>query len=188
MTYRVIVCGTEPNDWNDIRADIDLATVDRRDGRTRAPRLQARSGRSLAAAPTALVNNTRPVWFAGHSSRRCDGGRSPHSRCKLSYIFSNRGPYTLRQSTPWGIAATCTYVKLEAYRWVNNNDIVTRVPPWWLDFRRKGQEDLSQCGWRDLPAHGLAAPSRTAGGASWADFEEWKLDQFTDHSITRYIG
>ena len=95
---RVIVCrGTEPNDWNDIRADLDLATVIaetagrvhrgfKREVDDLWPRLEQ-----------ALVNNTRPLWFAGHSL----GGAMATicaSRCKLSYIKSNpRALYTLRQ-------------------------------------------------------------------------------------------
>ena len=86
---RSITCrGTEPNDWNDIRADLDLATVIaetvgrvhrgfKREVDDLWPRLEQ-----------ALVNNTRTLWFAGHSlggamAAICAG------RCKLSYIQSN---------------------------------------------------------------------------------------------------
>ena len=32
------------------------------------------------------------------------------------------------------------FVQIETYRWVNNNDIVARVPPAWLGYRHKGEE------------------------------------------------
>ena len=91
----MIVCrGTEPNDWNDIRADLDLALVIaetagrvhrgfKREVDDLWPRLEQ-----------ALVNNTQPLWFTGHSL----GGAMATicaSRCKLSYIQSNpRALYT----------------------------------------------------------------------------------------------
>lgn len=67
----VVTCrGTEPNDWNDIRADLDLGTVMaetvgrvhrgfKREVDDLWPRLEQ-----------ALVNNARTLWFAGHSDRK----------------------------------------------------------------------------------------------------------------------
>ena len=183
---RVIVCrGTEPNDWNDIRADIDLATVIaetagrvhrgfKREVDDLWPRLEQ-----------ALVNNTRPVWFAGHSL----GGAMATicaSRCKLSYIKSNpRALYTYG-SPRVGNRRYVTYVEFEAYRWVNNNDIVTRVPPWWLGFRHKGQEVYLNA---DGEICQLTVWQRVKD--RWRGFvgglKKWEFDQFTDHSITRDI-
>jgi triacylglycerol lipase len=183
---RVIVCrGTEPNDWNDIRADLDLATVIaetagrvhrgfKREVDDLWPRLEQ-----------ALKNNTRPLWFTGHSL----GGAMATicaSRCKLSYIQSNpRALYTYG-SPRVGNRQYIDFVQYEAYRWVNNNDIVTRVPPWWLGFRHKGQEIY-------LNSRGemcrLTAWQRIKD--RWRGFlgglRKWEFDHFTDHSIMRYI-
>ena len=182
---RVIVCrGTEPNDWNDIRADLDLAKVIaetagrvhrgfKREVDDLWPRLEQ-----------ALVNNTRPLWFAGHSL----GGAMATicaSRCQLSFIKSNpRALYTFG-SPRVGNHRYVNYVEYEAYRWVNNNDIVTRVPPWWLGYRHKGQEMY-------LNAYGeirrLTAwqrmKDRWRGFVSGLKLREF--DHFTDHSIMRY--
>ena len=107
----VVTCrGTEPNDWNDVRADLDLGkamaeTVGwvhrgfKREVDELWPRLEQ-----------ALVNNTRTLWFAGHSlggamAAICAG------RCRLSYIRSNpraihvRWPAS-RQSTIRELRAT----------------------------------------------------------------------------------
>lgn len=183
---RVVVCrGTEPNDWNDIRADLDLATVIaetagrvhrgfKREVDDLWPRLER-----------ALVNNRLPLWFAGHSlggamATICAG------RCKLSHIESNpRSLYTFG-SPRVGNHRYVEYVQYEAYRWVNNNDIVARVPPWWLGYRHKGQEVY-------LNAYGeirtLTAWQRMKD--RWRGFlsglKKWEFDQFTDHSIMRYI-
>ncbi len=78
------------------------------------------------------------------------------------------------------------YVQMEAYRWVNNNDIITQLPPAWLGFRHKGQEVY-------LNAYGkirrLTAWQRVKD--RWRGFvrglREGSFDHFADHSIGRYI-
>ena len=183
---RVIVCrGTEPHDWNDIRADLDLAKVIaetagrvhrgfKREVDDLWPRLEQ-----------ALVNNSRPLWFTGHSL----GGAMATicaSRCKLSYIQSNpRALYTFG-SPRVGNRRYVNYVEYEACRWVNNNDIVARVPPWWLGYRHKGQEVY-------LNAYGeirrLTAWQRMKDRwrGFWSGLKKREFDHFTDHSIMRYI-
>jgi triacylglycerol lipase len=183
---RVIVCrGTEPNDWNDIKADLDLATVIaetagrvhrgfKREVDDLWPRLEQ-----------ALKSNTRPVWITGHSL----GGAMATicaSRCQISYIDSNpRALYTYG-SPRVGNGRYVNYVQYEAFRWVNNNDIVTRVPPWWLGYRHKGQEVY------------LNADGEIAKLTPWQRIKDrWRgfvrglklreFDHFTDHSITRYV-
>ena len=185
-TDRIVVCrGTEPNDWNDIRADLDLATVVAETaGRVHRgfkhevddlwPRLEQ-----------ALLNNRLPLWFTGHSL----GGAMATicaSRCKLSFIESHPRALVTFGSPRVGNRRYVSYVEYEAYRWVNNNDIVPRVPPWWLGYRHKGQEIY-------LNAYGqirqLTAWQRVKD--RWRGFlgglKKWEFDQFTDHSILRYI-
>ena len=182
----VVVCrGTEPHDWNDIRADLDLSTVvSETIGRVHRgfkrevddlwPRLEQ-----------ALVANRRPLWFAGHSL----GGAMATicaCRCKVSHISSNPRALFTFGSPRVGNRRYVSYVHLEAYRWVNNNDIVARVPPAWLGYRHKGQEVY-------LNAYGeirrLTAWQRVkdrwrgfVGGLKGGEF-----DHFADHSITRYV-
>lgn len=183
---RVVVCrGTEPNDWNDIRADLDLATVIaetagrvhrgfKREVDDLWPRLEQ-----------ALVNNRLPLWFAGHSL----GGAMATicaSRCKLSHIHSNPRALFTYGSPRVGNGKYVKYVHFEAHRWVNNNDIVTRVPPWWLGYRHKGHEVY-------LDSYGeirrLTAWQRVKD--RWRGFltglRKREFDHFTDHSITRYV-
>jgi triacylglycerol lipase len=183
---RVIVCrGTEPNDWNDIKADLDLATVIAETAGRVHRGFKREVDELWPRLEQALLNNTRPVWFTGHSL----GGAMATicaSRCRLSHIESNpRALYTYG-SPRVGTRRYVDYVQYEAYRWVNNNDIVTRVPPWWLGYRHKGQEVY-------LNAYGEIRQL-----TAWQRFKDrWRgfvsglrlgeLDQFTDHSITRYV-
>ncbi len=183
----VVVCrGTEPHDWNDIRADLDIMTTVsetagwvhrgfKREVDDLWPRLEQ-----------ALVNNRRTLWFAGHSlggamAAICAG------RCWLSYIPSNPSALFTYGSPRIGNKRYVNYVQMEAYRWVNNNDIVPRVPPAWLGYRHKGQEIYLNsygqirrlCAWQRLKDR-------------WRGFirglQEGRIDHFTDHSIGQYIG
>jgi triacylglycerol lipase len=185
-TDAVVTCrGTEPHDWNDVRADLDLATTVaetvgwvhrgfKREVDDLWPRLEQ-----------ALVNNTRTLWFAGHSlggamAAICAG------RCRLSYIKSNPRALFTYGSPRIGSRRYVNYVQMEAYRWVNNNDIVTRVPPGWLGFCHKGQEVY-------LNAYGqirrLCPWQRTKD--RWRGFlrglRERRFDHFSDHSIGQYV-
>jgi triacylglycerol lipase len=182
----VVTCrGTQPDDWNDVRADLDLRTVVaetvgwvhrgfKREVDDLWPRLEQ-----------ALVNNTRTLWFAGHSlggamATICAG------RCKLSYISSNPRALFTFGSPRIGNRRYVNYVQIEAYRWVNNNDIVTRVPPAWMGFRHKGQEVY-------LNAYGKirrVTPWQRVKDR-WRGFvrglREGRFDHFADHSISQYV-
>jgi triacylglycerol lipase len=182
----VVTCrGTEPHDWNDVKADIRLGFVlaetagwvhrgFKREVDDLWPRLEQ-----------ALVTNARPVWFTGHSlggamAAICAG------RCAVSHIRSNpRSLYTFG-SPRIGSRRYVNYIQLESYRWVNNNDIVTRVPPAWLGYQHKGQEIYLNAygkirhftGWQRVKDR-------------WRGFvrglREGSFDHFADHSIARYI-
>ena len=79
------------------------------------------------------------------------------------------------------------HAKLDYYRWVNNNDIVTRSPPAWLGYRHAGEEIY-------LDSHGqvkkMNAIERRAD--MWkgllAGFKRKQLDYFSDHLIDHYIA
>ena len=79
------------------------------------------------------------------------------------------------------------YVKLDHYRYVNNNDIVTRVPPAWFGFRHGGSEIyLSRDG--RIDRHGTIDKRRDRWQAFWNGLRRRKIDLLEDHSIHTYIG
>lgn len=181
----VVFRGTEPNDWNDVRADLNLRRVKsetvgrvhfgfKREVDDIWPRLEQ-----------ALINNTRTLWFVGHSLGGAMAAISA-GRCALSYIPSNPRALFTYGSPRVGNGRYVNYVRLEAYRWVNNNDIVTRVPPVWMGYRHKGREiyldsngALRQVqGWRRILDRWKGFTSSLMKGS---------LDHFSDHSIGLYI-
>ena len=181
----VVVCrGTEPNDWNDIRADLSLGKVMaetvgkvHRGFKTEVDDLWPR-------LEQALVNNTRKAWFAGHSlgaamATICAG------RCKISQIRTDPRAVFTYGSPRVGNRRYVNYLNIELYRWVHNNDIVTRVPPTWLGYSHKGQEVyLNAYGQIRRLTKWQRMKDRWRGFIR--DLKQGQFDFFSDHSISRY--
>ena len=104
----------------------------------------------------------------------------------LSHIRSNPRALFTYGAPRVGTRRYVNYVQFEAYRWVNNNDIVPRLPPAWLGFRHKGQEVY-------LNAYGKIRNLNSWQRLKdrWRGFigglRERKLDHFADHSIQQYV-
>ena len=183
----VVTCrGTEPNDWRDVEADLDLGMAMAETVGWVHRGFKHEVDELWPRLEQALVNNTRTLWFCGHSlgaamAAICAG------RCRLSYIRSNPRALFTFGGPRVGNHRYVNYVHIETYRWVNNNDIVTRVPPTWLGYRHKGQEVY-------LNAYGkirqLTRWQRLKD--RWRGFvrglKEGRIDFFADHSIKQYIG
>jgi len=182
----VVTCrGTEPHDWNDVRADLDLGSVMAETAGWVHRGFQREVDDLWPRLEQALMSNRRPLWFTGHSL----GGAMAvicAGRCKLSYIRSNPRALFTFGSPRLGSWRYVNYVEIEAYRWVNNNDIISRLPPAWLGYRHKGQEIY-------LNAYGKirrVTPWQRLKDR-WRGFlrglREGRFDHFADHAIGRYI-
>lgn len=183
----VVTCrGTQPNDWNDIKADLDLKRAVAETAGWVHRGFKREVDELWPRLEQALVNNTRTLWFTGHSlgaamAAICAG------RCKLSYIKSNPRALFTYGSPRVGNQRYVNYVQIETFRWVNNNDIVTHVPPAWLGFRHKGELVY-------LNAHGKIRRLTTWQRMKdrWRGFvrglHEGRFDPFSDHSISQYVA
>ncbi|MDH3377023.1 MAG: lipase family protein [Gammaproteobacteria bacterium] len=182
----VVACrGTEPNEWNDIKADADAASA-LAETAGRVHRGFKREVDDLwPMLEKALVDNVKNLWFTGHSlggamATICAG------RCLLSHIPSVPAALFTYGSPRVGDKHYVNYCRMEYTRWVNNNDIVTRVPPPWLGYRHTGNEMY-------LNAYGnirrVTGWQRTKD--RWRGFvgglRIGKIDHFADHSIKQYI-
>ena len=182
----IVACrGTEPNEWNDIRADVNAVTaLAETVGRVHRgfkqevddlwPRLEK-----------ALIENRKTLWFTGHS---LGGAMATISagRCFLSHIESNPQQLYTYGSPRVGDKRYVNHVQLEHYRWVNNNDIVTRVPPTWMGYRHTGtQMYLDSVGQIRKVSRVQRARDRWRG--FWAGIKKGQLDHFSDHSMDDYI-
>jgi triacylglycerol lipase len=73
------------------------------------------------------------------------------------------------------------------YRWVHNNDVVTRVPPAWMGYRHCGNELYLDRFGRIRRLSGILR-SRDRWRGILGGLLQWRLDLLTDHSISQYAG
>jgi triacylglycerol lipase len=181
----MIVCrGTEPNQWNDIKADANAWTVVSEVGRVHSG-FHTEVNELWPLLEQQIRENQRPMWFSGHSL----GGAMAAVcavRCKISPIPSNPQAIFSFGAPRVGDKSYTSFLKVKHYRWVNNNDIVPRVPPRWLGYRHMGQEIY-------INRHGRISNLRSwfrVRDRFWgllASLRLWKLDYFSDHSMVDYI-
>ena len=182
----VVVCrGTEPNEWNDIKADANAFT-DLAETVGRVHRGFKREVDDIwPILEETLRDETRNVWFAGHSlggamAQICAG------RCQLSEIAAvPREVYTFGRPR----VGTKRYIQnadVRHIRWVNNNDIVTRVPPRWLRYRHNGVKMyLDRNG--ELKRLSAAQRGKDRWAGFWSGLKQRKFDHFSDHAIAAYV-
>ncbi len=182
--------GTEPNEWNDIKADMDATkalaeTVGHvhRGFKKEVDDIWPQLEEMLVSNKSNLA---KKLWFTGHSlggamASICAG------RCLLSHI--DTGPEQIHTfgSPRVGTKRYINYAKVDYYRWVNNNDIVTHSPPAWLGYRHSGKEMY-------LDAEGkLRKLNKVQRSADlWKGFvmglKKREVDHFSDHLIDRYVA
>jgi triacylglycerol lipase len=186
-TDRVVTCrGTEPGEWNDVRADVKATTaLAETVGRVHRgfkdevddlwPRLDDFLSQDLPLT----------LWFTGHSlgaamATICAG------RCFLSEIPAMPRALFTYGSPRVGNKRYINYVELDHYRWVNNNDVVTRTPPAWMRYRHTGKLMYldSDGNVRNLTPR-QRAKDRWRGARK--GLRQRKIDHFSDHPIAEYI-
>jgi len=180
----VVSRGTEPNQWNDIRADANAWTVATDVGRVHSG-FHSEVNELWPMLEQRLKENQRTLWFAGHSL----GGAMAAVcavRCKVSAIPSNPAAILTYGAPRVGNRPYASVLKIKHYRWVNNNDIVPRVPPRWLGYRHMGQEIyLNRHGKISYLRSWLRVRDRFRG--LLASLRLGRLDYFSDHSMVEYI-
>jgi len=182
----VVVCrGTEPNEWNDIKADANALT-DLAETIGRVHRGFKREVDDIwPELEETLDDERRNVWFTGHSlggamATICAG------RCKLSDIAAVPVETVTFGSPRVGTKSYVQNAGITHFRWVNNNDIVTRVPPTWLRYRHTGRRMYLD---RNGDMQKFTARQRTKD--RWAGFVDGiknrRFDHFSDHAIANYV-
>ncbi len=185
-TDHVIACrGTEPNEWNDVKADLDAQTaLAETVGRVHRG-FKKEVDDIWPILEKALTNNKANLWFTGHSlggamATICAG------RCFLSHISSRPEQIQTFGSPRVGNKRYVNNVNIDYLRWVNNNDIVTRVPPAWLGYRHTGtMMYLNSEGKITNPNPVQLNQDRWKGFVM--GLKEGKIDHFIDHLIDNYV-
>jgi triacylglycerol lipase len=182
----VVACrGTEPNDWNDVKADVNALTVVA-ETVGRVHRGFKREVDDLWPAIEGLIaNEKRDLWFTGHS---LGGAMATISagRCLLSHIpVDPTGVYTFGAPRV-GTRRYVTSASIDLTRWVNNNDMVPRVPPTWMGYRHTGRTlYLNTYGKVRRLTPRQRVKDRRRG--FWLSLKKGKIDHFSDHAIADYV-
>jgi triacylglycerol lipase len=186
---RVLACrGTEPNEWNDIRADANAFT-DLAETVGRVHRGFKREVDDIwpHIEPYLTEHDERDLWFTGHSL----GGAMAQlaaGRCDLAHIPATPRAVVTFGSPRIGNQRYVASNRVEHVRWVNNNDIVTTVPPMWLRYRHRGNRIYiaSDGTIRDRVTKRDRVRDQWQG--FWAALKRRKVDHFADHAIAAYVA
>jgi triacylglycerol lipase len=184
----VVICrGTEPNEWNDLKADVNAWSVLAESvGRVHRG-FKEEVDTVWPLLESALADNAKTTWFTGHSlgaamAAICAG------RCMLSAIESDPAGLFTFGSPRVGSRRYVNHCKFpEYYRWVNNNDIVTRVPPIWLGYRHAGKLMYFDCNGK-FRRMSKAQRAKDRWRGIWRGIKQGRLDPFSDHLSCNYIA
>ena len=182
----VVVCrGTEPNEWEDIKADANALTALAETVGKIHRGFKQEVDRIWPHIEEALENNSKPLWFCGHSL----GGAMANicaNRCELSYIDSEPQELHSFGSPRIGCRKYVNHVRLKHFRWVNNNDIVTRVPPTFMGYRHNGEEMYIDRNGNARKIKGWRRVSDRLKGL-FRGLKNFEIDYLSDHSCIDYI-
>ena len=185
----VIACrGTEPTEFNDIKADLnaiptksETVSYVHSGFKTEVDKIWPKLHEDIVREA-----DTRTVWFCGHSlgaamativASRCTGSKECPNPAELYTYGSPRVGFK-------------HYVKSEPikhYRWVNNNDIVTRVPMWIMGYRHDGERMYLNT-WGNVRKMSGWQRFKDKMRGLWLGIKKGQVDSFSDHSMTNYVS
>ncbi len=182
----VIACrGTETNDFNDIKADLKvLPILAETIGRVHRG-FKKEVDDLWPAIEKKIIHSEKKLWFCGHSlggamATICAG------RCMLSHIKSNPIGLFTYGSPRVGTKKYVNHCVVNHTRWINNNDIVTRVPPMWMGYRHVGEEKYLNAYGKIRKMSGFQRVKDRIRGF-FIGLGQGRIDHFSDHRITIYV-
>lgn len=182
----VVTCrGTEPDEWNDLKADANasMAVLEA------VGKVHSGFNREVddlwPLMENVLRGSDQPVWFCGHSLGGAMATICAY-RCKQSSLTADPRELHTFGSPRVGCKRYIRQALLEHYRWVNNNDIVTRVPPPWMGYRHGGDEIYLDRNGNIRRLTGVLR-SRDRWRGLLKGLARWQLDPLADHSVHLYV-
>lgn len=177
--------GTEPTDWNDIKADLNVASIVAETvGRVHRG-FKYEADDIWNDVESIMLRNDKTLWLAGHSLGAAIATICA-ARCKLGRFQTTPIELYTYGSPRVGNQIFVSHTDVKHYRWVNNKDLVTRMPPVWLRYRHTGEEVF-------LGASGKIdrISSSSGRGSLWrgllSGVFKGRLDLFSDHLMENYI-
>ena len=174
----IVFRGTQPTEFKDILADLDI-----RKKKAKKDDGYVHSGfqESLDDLWKDIISFTdkyehHRLYFAGHSlgGALATLAAARINKCTVYTFGSPRvgGPRFVKN------------IKCTHYRFMNNNDIVCRIPPAWLGFRHHGEMIY-------FNRFGAKADKPTWGDMFYGIWNSWKrfkfFDGIVDHGMPNYV-
>jgi len=184
----VIACrGTEPKEFNDIGADANAIpviaeTVGRVHGgfKGEVDKLWPQIEDDLSRE-----SKDRDVWFCGHSLGAAMA-TIVSSRCRGSELCPNPRELYTYGSPRVGWGNYINHHPFTHHRWVNNNDVVTRVPFVIMGYKHHGEEHYLNT-WGNVRKSTGWQRFKDRMRGMWRGLKQGKIDNFSDHSIGLYV-
>ena len=185
----VIACrGTQPNEFNDIRADLRAVPVMAETvGKLHLGFKQEVDDLwpMVCEDINRKVNLKKDLWFCGHSLGAAMATIMA-SRCLHNEELNDPVELHTYGSPRVGWRKYVKSLGVTHHRWVNNNDIVCRVPLWIMGYTHHGEEHyLNTWGNVRTPKGWQRIKDRFRG--MWRGIKKGKIDNFSDHNIGDYI-
>ena len=186
----VIACrGTQPTEFNDIKADLKALpvmaeTISRvhHGFKVEVDELWPFVSANLIDGPKV----SQDLWFCGHSLGAA-----------LATIMASRCMYESELQDPMSLFTYGSprvgwrkYVKslgVDHHRFVNNNDIVTRVPMRIMGYIHHGSEHYMDCNGNVLIGYKPWRRFKDRMKGMWMGLRKLSIDNFSDHSMVCYI-
>lgn len=183
---RVVACrGTEPTQFNDIKADLKAWPVKSKTLGYVHAGFKGEADKIWKQLKTEIVNDKKTTWFTGHSlggamTTLCAARCHHHApTVQIGGIFTYGSPRV-------GFREFVNNLKVKHWRWVNNADVVTKVPLVIMGYKHHGDIQYLNT-WGNLRNWTYWQRMKDRYRAIARGLLKGKVDPFTDHSIGDYI-
>ena len=186
----VIACrGTQPSEFNDLKADLKAAPVMAETvGRVhRGFKDEVDELWPMVKEDLRECGKTRKAWFTGHSLGAAMTTIMA-SRCEDDVDMPNIEEVYTYGSPRTGWRKFVKSLNCKHQRWVNNNDIVTRVPFAIMGYKHDGCEHYLDSKGMYRPKIGIVARIIDRWKGMIGGLIKLNIDNFSDHSMVNYIA
>tara|TARA_R100001377_G_scaffold25616_1_gene13896 strand:+ start:163 stop:924 length:762 start_codon:yes stop_codon:yes gene_type:complete len=186
----VIACrGTQPTEFNDIKADLKAIPV-MAETVSRVHhgfKVEVDELWPFVSAGLLAVRGSMPqLWFCGHSLGAAMATLMA-SRCMHEEILMNPVRLYTYGSPRVGWRKYTKSLGIEHHRFVNNNDIVTRVPMRIMGYIHHGTEHYINSNGDMVVGYKSWRRFQDRIKGMWMGLKKLSIDNFSDHSMVNYI-
>ena len=182
----VVSCrGTQPNKFSDIKADIKLwPTKSETFGHVHKG-FKLEADKIWKGIKTQVVNGNKTTWFTGYSLGAAIATICV-ARCHHHAPSVSIGGLFTYGSPKVGLRTFVKSLNIKHYRWVNNADIVTMVPPAFMGYVHHGEIEYLNA-WGNVREYTYWQRFKDRRRAIWKGLCNGSVDPFTDHHIMDYV-